>query len=244
MKKLVQVGMAAVMTFAMTACGGGGGGGGSVSTGGVYFTHSELAREFVKRAYSDGGVSLTLVKGDTEHSGYVVVNSYYGLQAVYIDGWTVGNDIRAYMNSQSWYDVYDIGGGRYQDNNGFTYEESSVSNKDLSKMAAMKQAFDIDASAKGIQAQFGLSADRSQVLARLAVQLKNNPKASMTDADYDSYAKEIMGSSIGTLKAALAKQAQGDSTDVMALIDKAAQTNGVGPEQVTQILISMIPSGN
>lgn len=223
----------------LTACGSGGG---SVSTGGVYFTHQQLAQEFVKRAYTDAGVNLSLAKVDTQQYGYIVVNSYYGTQAIYIDGWSVGTDISRYMYSQNWWDVTYIGGGMYQDGRGFVYEETAATSKDLAKMTALKQQLDINSSAKGIQEQFGLSADRSQTLARLAVQLKNNPKASMTDADYDSYAKEIMGSSITTLKAALVKQAQGDSSEVADLIQKAAATNGVGPEQVTKILAAVIPA--
>lgn len=244
MHKILAYGISVAAAFAIVACGGGGGGSGSgsVSTGGVSFTHDQLAQEFINRAYTDAGVSLSLVKSDTNQTGYIVVNNGGALEAVYIDGWSVGQDISSYMNSQAWYDVTDIGGGYYQDADGYIYEETAATSKDLAKLTAVKQNLDINASAKNIQAQFGLSADRSQVLARLAVQLKNNPKASMTDSDYDSYAKEIMGSTITQLKSALTKQAQGDSTDVNALINKAAQTNGVGPEQVTQILNAVLPA--
>ena len=245
MKKTIQTllvcGMSALVATALTACGGGSGAG-SVSTGGVYFTHEQLAQEFINRAYTDAGINLTLVKADTNQSGYIVVDSSYGLQALNIDNWSVGQNISKYIDATPWYDVTPMGGGMYQDGDGYIYEEKTASSKDLAKMAALKQGLDIKASAKNIQAQFGLSAERSQVLARLAVQLKNNPKASMTDADYDSYSKEIMGSSITEVKAALVKQAQGDSSDVNALINKAAQTNGVGPEQVTQILNAIIPA--
>ncbi len=236
---ILQVTSAALMALALTACGGSGG---SVSTGGVAFTHDQLAQEFVKRAYTDAGVSMSLVKSTTNSAGYIVVNDSYGTEAVYIDNWSVGTNIGKYMDAQTWYGVVSIGGGFYKDAAGYVYEETPASSKDLAKLAAVKQSMDINSSAKNIQAQFGLSADRSQVLARLAVQLKNNPKASMTNADYDSYSKEIMGSSITDLKAALVKQAQGDSNDVNALINKAAETNGVGPEQVTQILSMVIPA--
>ncbi|WP_413558055.1 hypothetical protein [Bdellovibrio sp. HCB209] len=240
LKSTLKVGLAAATVFAIGACGGGGGGGGSVSTGNVYYTHEELANEFVKRAYTDAGINLTLVKANTNSAGYIVVDYHGNTQAVYIDGWAVGQNIYDYIYSQQWHDVAYIGNGYYQDSSGYVYEESTASSKDLAKMTAMKQALDINESAKGIQAQFGLSAERSQTLARLAVQLKHNPKASMTDADYDAYTKEIIGSSYNELKNAMVKQAQGDYSDVGALIDKAAQVNGVGPEQVTQILTSLI----
>ncbi|WP_413575329.1 hypothetical protein ACLVWU_13530 [Bdellovibrio sp. HCB290] len=238
-KNTVKLGLVAA-TITMAACGGGGGGGGSVSTGSVYYTHEELANEFVKRAYTDAGVNLTLVKATTNSAGYIVVDYHGNTQAVYIDDWSVGENIHDYIYSQKWYDVSYIGNGYYQDASGYVYEESTTSNKDLAKITAMKQALDINESAKGIQAQFGLSSERSQTLARLAVQLKNNPKASMTDADYDAYTKEIIGSSYNELKRAMVKQSQGDYSDVGALVEKAAQANGVGPEQVTQILTSLI----
>lgn len=224
---------------ALTACGGGVG---SVSTGGVYFSHDQLAAEFISRAYTDAGVNLTLVKSQTLQSGYIVVDSYqYGTEAVYIDGWTVGTDIRSYMDSQTWWGVTYIGNGFYQDVDGYVYEETAANGKDLAKMTAMKQALDINASAKNIQAQFGLSADRSQVLARLAVQLKNNPKGSMTDADFDAYSKEIVGSTFSEIKSAVTKMAQGDSSSADSLINKAAATNGVSSEQAHKILESLMP---
>ncbi|QDK46342.1 hypothetical protein DOM22_14790 [Bdellovibrio sp. ZAP7] len=243
LKTAMSLGLVTATTVAISACGGGGGGGGSVSTGNVYYTHDELAREFVKRAYTDAGVNLTLVKSTTNSAGYIVVDYHGNTQAVFIDDWAVGQDISSYIYSQKWYDVNYIGNGYYQDAAGYVYEETATSSKDLAKVTAMKQAMDINESAKGIQAQFGLSAERSTTLARLAVQLKNNPKSSMTDADYDAYTKEIIGSSYGQLKAAMVKQSQGDYSDVNALVEKAAQANGVGPEQVSQILMSLI-AGN
>ena len=226
---------------ALTACGGGGSGSGSVSTGGVYFTHAQLAAEFVNRAYTDAGITLTLQKTNTQQSGYIVVNDYYGTQAVYIDGWTVGQNITSYINSQTWYNVSYIGSNLYQDAYGYIYSVDSEGTKDLAKMEAIKQGVVLKKSADHIQSQFGLSADRSLAIARLAVYVKNN-QDTLTRSQIDSVVKEISGSSIAELQSAQDKHAQGDDSAVNALISKAAAVNGVGTEHVQQIMSMVIPT--
>jgi hypothetical protein len=49
-----------------------GGGGGNTSTGGVYFTHEELAKEFVRRMSMDLNWSVQLVKTNTAQYNYLV----------------------------------------------------------------------------------------------------------------------------------------------------------------------------
>ena len=226
---------------ALTACGGGGG------SGGYYYDHSQLATEFVNHAYTDAGVNLTLVKTNTFQNGYIVVDNYGTFEAYYIDGWSVGVDISNYVNSGA-ANIYSgldyIGANQYQDPyTGIVFEETTGSSKDLEKLAALKEEFNVQASAEHIKNQFGLSVERSHQVARLAVQLKNTPKASMTDADYDNFSKELIGSSITSVKAALQKQSQGDATDLNSLIAKAAQTNGVGPEHMSKIVNDLFQTG-
>jgi hypothetical protein len=226
---------------AMTACGGGGSGAGSVSTGGVYFTHEQLAAEFVSRAYTDAGITLTLQKTDTQQTGYIVVNDYYGTQAVYIDGWAVGQNISTYINSQTWYNVSYIGSNLYQDAYGYVYSVDTEGTKDLAKMEAIKQGVVLKKSADHIQSQFGLSADRSLAIARLAVYVKNN-QDTLSHDQIDSVVKEISGSTVAELQSAQDKHTQGDDSAVNALINKAAAVNGVGTEHVQQIMSMVIPS--
>ncbi len=236
--KILLNSVLALATCGLFACGGGGGG--STSTGGVYFSHADLANEFVRRAYTDAGVNISLVKADTLQTGYIVVDHLGTYEAYYIDGWSVGTDISRYVNSGA-ANIYTgltyIGGNDYKDPySSIVFEETSGSSRDLEKLAALKEEYNVQASAAHIQSQFGLSMERSREVARLAVQLKNTPKSSMTDADYDNFSKELIGSSITDVKAALQKQVQGDSSDLNSLIDKAAQANGVGPEHMNQII--------
>ncbi len=236
----VSKSIVALSLLSLVACGGGGG---STSTGGVYFSHSDLASEFVYRAYTDAGVNLALVKTDTLQNGYIVVDNNGTYEAYYIDGWSVGTDISNYVNSGA-ANIFSgldyIGGNQYQDPySGIVFEETSANSKDLEKLSALKEEFNVKASAEHIQSVFGLSVERSREVARLAVQLKNTPKSSMTDADYDNFSKELIGSSITDVKAALQKQTQGDSTDLNSLIDKAATANGVGPEHMNKIITGL-----
>jgi hypothetical protein len=239
-KKLTVLAMLALTIGVLTACGGSGSG--TVSTGGVYFTHSELASEFVNRAYADAGIDISLVKSNTLQYNYIVVyDRDYGTYDAYdLTGYNVGDNILDFVTANSDYIYYDLiqnTDGTYEDYyTGTLFEETSATSKDLEKMAALKQELTIQKSAKKIEASYGLSADRSREVARLAVQLKQTPKASMTDADYDAFSKEILGSSITDLKSAVNKKLQGDSSAMDSLVEQAAEVNGVGPEHMNKII--------
>ena len=238
--KVVKFVMLALSVNAFTACGGGGSG--SSSTGGVYYTHAQLANEFVNRAYTDAGIDIDLVKTNTLQTDYIVVYDHdYGTYDAYdLSYYNVGEDVLDYINdNEDWfyYDLIPLGNGTYQDAySGLLFEETGASSKDLEKVAALKQEMIVQKSAKKIEASFGLSADRSREVARLAVQLKQTPKASMTDADYDAFAKELLGSSITQLKSAVTKKMQGDSQAMDSLVAEAAEINGVGPEHMNKII--------
>ena len=242
LKALKASALALGLVALVTACGGGGGGGGSTSTGGVYYTHAQLAQAFVDRAYGDAGIDAKLVKTDTLQYDYIVVYDYdyKTYDAYYIGGYTVGQNVKNYINaynSKNYYDLDYIGGNQYQDYyTGLTFEEGSASSKDLAKLASFKQALAVDKSASKIAASFGLSDERSHEVAKLAVQLATADKKSMTDKDYDNFSKELLGSSITSFKAAMQKSAEGDARDLSNLIDKAAAVNGVGPEHMNEIV--------
>ncbi len=224
----------------VSACGGGGSGG--VSTGGVYYTHEQLAKEFVDRAYGDAGIDATLVKANTLKYDYIVIydHDYNSYDAYYIGDYKVGQNVSDYIfahNSQNYYDLDAIGGNQYQDYyTGITFEETSASSKDLQKLAAVKQEIAIQKSAKGLKAEFGLSDTRSREVARLAVQLAGANKKSMTDKDYDAFSKELLGTSIGKFQSAMKAAKEGNTKSMNSIIDTAAKVNGVGPEHMNQIM--------
>lgn len=121
-----------------------------------------------------------------------------------------------------------------------TFEVAQPSTKDLQKLAAFKQAYAIEASSKKVQQKFGLSLERSTQVAKLALQVKNTPK--MSDDDYDSLSKQLLGVPVSKLDAAIQKTQNNDSTasdDINDIINQAATTNGVGPEEARSLLNSM-----
>lgn len=235
---VLALGVAAVLT----ACGGGGG---STSTGGTYYSHAQLADEFVKRAYGDASIDAKLIKTNTEQYNYIVVYDYDldTYDAYWLGGYNVGENIYDYItrnNSKMYYDLDYLGANRYQDYwTGVTFEETKASSKDLEKVAALKQEVRIQKSAEKLKADFGLSASRARQVARLAIQVADAPKRSMTDRDYDNFSKDLLGSSITSFKSAMKKSAEGDKREMNALIGKAAKVNGVGPEHANQLLNSM-----
>ncbi|HVK61736.1 MAG TPA: hypothetical protein VM432_09310 [Bdellovibrionales bacterium] len=244
MKVLKLVVAALGIASMLTACGGGGGG--STSTGGVYYTHEQLAQAFVDRAYGDAGIDAKLVKTNTLQYNYIVVYDYdYGTyDAYWIGGYNVGENVSDFIsrnNSKMYYDLDYAGGNVYEDYyTGTQFEETTGTSKDLAKVAAIKQQLQIKKSAEKLKAEFGFSEKRSTEIARLAAKLSSAPKASMTDKDYDGFAKEIMGSTFTQLKSALNKSSQGNSADLNALVDQAAKVNGVGPEHMNQVLTGLI----
>ncbi|MES2964905.1 MAG: hypothetical protein V4760_13525 [Bdellovibrionota bacterium] len=230
----------------VAACGGGGGGGTGPTPGPgpgtVYYTHEQLAAEFVDRAWGEAGLDLSLAKTNTLQYDYIVVYDYdYGTyDAYYIGAYSPGMNVANYINAYSssmYYDLDYLGGNQYQDwYTGLVFEEGAPTSKDLAKVAAFKQEVRVQKSAKKIQADFGLSEERSREVAKLAVQLADAPKSSMTTNDYDNFSKELLGSSISQFNQAMKKSAEGDTSALNGLLDKAAKVNGVGPEHMNKIV--------
>lgn len=239
MKKITQALLSMMVLTLMTACGGGGG---STSTGGVYFTHEELAKEFVRRMNIDEGYDLELVKDNTRQYDYVVVYDYDEdtYDAYYLGGYNVGEDLTRYLfnnNNLFYYDLDAIGGGLYEDYyTGIVFEKTQGTSKDLMKLAALEEAVQIKKSAEHIAAEYGLSVDRSMEVAKLSLQWKNTPKDRMTDADHDHYAQEILGYSISDYKQAAEMYAKGDQSKLKELVDGTAVHNGTTPEDVQDII--------
>ena len=231
--------------------------------------HDALASAFIKEATAEH-IPMTLVKTDTQQAGYVVTKDASGnLVAYYIDGWTAGTSVASYVlngtaGQFNYFGVLDNGNGTFSvtvpnsynlqqcnslgscTNNTvdqtytLTFEAAQPSSKDLQKVAAFSQAYEVELSAKKVQQKFGLSLERSSEVAKLAIQIKNVGK--MSNDDYDSMSRQLLGVPITKLDSAMAKTAAGDSSasnDISDIIDSAASTNGIGPEQARLLLNSL-----
>lgn len=238
MNKLGKV-ISLVAVMALTACGGGGGG---TSTGGTYFTHEELAREFVYRMNVDEGYDLELVKDNTLQYDYIVVYDWDldSYDAYYIGAYNPGENLWNYLDDYAYdfyYDLIPIGFNEYEDyDTGIIFEKTAPTPKDRLTMAALEETVMVKKAAKTLNAKFGMSQERSKEVAELAVIWHKAPKDRMTDADHDDFATNVLGHSITDYKAAVEKQMAGDASDLNAMIADTAKLNGLSPEKANQIV--------
>lgn len=189
----------------LTACGGGGSG--SYSTGGVYFTHEQLANEFVRRVNTDvAGYNLTLMKANTEQYGYIVVqgvyandpyNSYY--DAYYIQDWGVGQDLNQYLwdyQNYFYYSLNYIGNGYYEATDGTLFDEVGDS-KNFETLQASAQKIVNNHVSAVLMTEYGMNEETATLAAKLSNAMRNNPD--ITSADVDSASKKLIGYSVTDL---------------------------------------------
>jgi hypothetical protein len=232
------------MTMLLTACGGGGGGSGSTSTGGTYYTHAQLANEFVRRVNSDvSGYDLELVKTYTLQEDYIVVYdwTYRTYDAYYIGHYNVGENLNDYLwdwNDYFFFQLrYDSTWNEYVDPvTGIRFEKQEASGKDLAKLKAFKQDFLINKTASSLQDSYGLSESKSVEVARIAYHIQNAPAGSVTNADIDRFAKKITGSTVTEFQEDFMA---GDVAGLNARIETAQEVTGMGPEATQKLLKDM-----
>lgn len=293
MNKFLQILIVLLSASAITACTGRGGGGGGYYYGGdtgggstvtappalTQAQHDALAQAFIAEATAEG-LNYTLVKQDTDQTGYIVVKMGDGTFSAFdVDYWTQGTSVSSYiadykfltpigpneysyhvsdgyegtswqssgywttdyLGNQSWVDTSGyVDSGWVDTSYDITFEVAQPTSKDLQKIAAFKQSYEVNASAQKVQQKFGLSLERATQVAKLAIQVKNTPK--MSSDDYDSLSQQLLGVPVAKLDKTIIKVANGDATasqDVNDIIDQAAKTNGVGPEQARSLLNSL-----
>lgn len=242
MNKLTKV-ISIVAVMALTACGGGGGGGSS--TGGTYFTHEQLANEFVRRMNIDQGYDLELVKDNTLQYDYIVVYDWDldSYDAYYIGAYNPGENLWNYLYDYEYdfyYDLIPIGFNEYEDPfTGIVFEKTAQTPKDALTIAALEETLLTKKAAQTLNAQFGMSQERSLEVAELAVIWQKAPKDRMTDADHDEFATNVLGHSITEYKAAVEAQMAGDASELNKLIEDTAAVNGLSPEKANQIVNSV-----
>lgn len=222
--------IAVIGALAVSACGGGGGGGTSLT----------YAERWIKDLDAqDTHYSYRLVKDPTKQSGYVVVDDGYHYYAIDIHSSREG----LYANRVDYFDheavsVNYAGNGYYSDYYGNLYETTTGTGKDLEKAAAFVEDLQADKVADQLVADYGLSEKRGLQVAKLTLEWsKLKKKRSVTDADADAFSTEILGFSLNDgIKAVKKAQLEGETSDLNALIDRAADQNGLSPEQVGDLI--------
>lgn len=235
--------MSALMS--LVSCGGSGGG--STSTGGTYYTHEQLAQEFVRRVNTDvWNYDIQLVKANTLKYDYIVVYDYYygSYDAYYIGAYNVGENLTDYLrryNSYMYTDLIPESNNYYLHyNTGTRFEKQEVSSKNLAKMQAIKEQLSVNALADKLKVQYGLSAEKSLDVASFAYKVENSPAGTFKASDYDSFVKELTGSSITEFKNDIVS---GNGRALQQRIDAATEMTGMGSEGVNK-LISDFFAGN
>jgi len=234
LKKLVSI---AVMALTLVACGGGGG---SSSQGGIYFTHEELAEEFVYRLNIDiYGYDVSLVKANTEQFNYIVVRDFDlgTYDAYYIGGYNVGENLNRYLNDYESLFYYDLTAltynNLYESREGILFDKVQENQKNLSQIQANVEKQVIVKMAEKLRTRFvGLSVERSQETARFAYNIQTQPKGTYDLAYYDAFVKQETGSSIDQWKKAIES---GESDLIDQRVAEAEKVSGMGPEGVAEI---------
>lgn len=240
--KKLSVGLA---TLSLIACGGGGGSGNTSVGGGVYYSHAQLAQHFEDAMWYGLGYDVELVKINTLQYNYVVVYDWdLGTYDAYdLTNYNPGEDIGRFLDTNEWrfyYDLIPIGNNTYEDPyTGILFEKTEGTAKDRLKVAKAEEHLHIREAAENLSANYGLSAERAQEVAKAAYIWKKTPKERMTDADHDRIAKEILGHTFTEIKAATDKMLKGDRSELDQMITDAAALNGLTPEEGNAIVESI-----
>jgi hypothetical protein len=187
----------------------------------------------------DLGYDVQLVKTNTLQYNYIVVYDWdYGTyDAYYIGGYNVGENLSNYMNSYEFsffYDLYPETGNTYLDlNSGTRFEKANVTGKNLTTAKALVQEIAIEKAAKKVNAKYGLSEEKSLDVARFAYKIQTSPQGTYKMSDYDSFAKELTGSTITEFQNDIK---EGKMISLTERIQKAAETTGMGPEAMNSLI--------
>ena len=211
------------------------------------------ANWFVNTLNEDSG-SLTydsfyLSKYATEqYDGWVVVydNDYGEYRAVNV--WDYNEYTDAYYfyeyNSRPVY-AYgfdDWGNTVYIDDNGYLFEQTKLSSKDLEKLGQKVEKHNLKKLKSTLISEFGLSEKSAFTVAKLVQGWKKASKSrQMTNKDSQVFFKEVLGFDANEGLKAYKKSMEGDSTDLEGLFVKAAKTaNETSPEHMKKIFFLLL----
>lgn len=237
-KKILRTATAMAMSLTLAACGGSGSG--STSTGGTYYTHDQLAAEFVRRVNVDvSGYDLTLVKSTTQKFDYIVVydNYYHSYDAYYLGNYKVGENLNSYLNNYHhmfYYNLTPQSGNTYWDPvSGVIFEKTQGSSKNLATMKALREEVAIKNKAEDMRIQYGMSEEKALDAARFAYKLKTSAPGTYNAKDFNAFAKELTGSTITEFQDDVKS---GNISSLSERIEKAAEVSGMGVEGVNKLI--------
>ena len=111
------------------------------------------------------------------------------------------------------------------------FEETSLTNKDTLKRAAVVEQYLVVEMAKQVKGKFGLSAERSLKIAKAANHFRKfASKRALTNEDTNAYVTEMIGVDLKTIEAAK------ESGNMQSVLEAAAQKNGTSPEKMAEVI--------
>lgn len=258
MKNLLTT-LLVLSTLLLVSCGPSGGG------GGVYYPPTDRVDAFVQllndQSLYDSHFYLMKHPDQTLTEDFVVVYSD--------DTGYVAYDIRNYISGDSWstYSTYadyqevyihDVTYDPYLDeyfytgfayNNDlfgtyageFVFEEAEGKTKDLQKVGAIKEAYEVSKIAEALSAEYGLSEERGMKIAKMTSDWKKlKGSRALTDADADQFSKELLGVSIAQAEKAYKSFVEGDEAGMKDLIDVASKVNDITPEHTNELINELL----
>lgn len=218
--------------------------------------------EYNKLWYFEDEDGVQLVKADTEQGEgwFVVYNTVYDeYGAIYIGPYEgLGEGMgRDFYNGESGADLYNFlynsgpgivevlvtpnEDGTYTDafGMGFVFEKASSTAYDEELEAAYADALKIRKSVNYLVSEYGLPESSAENFSKLIFRMSAADKRSLTDADYDNFTTELLGSKGAAeryQKAVKNYLTTGDKSDLNKELALTGQHHGVGAEQVSKIL--------
>ena len=195
--------------------------------------------DYLSVANSPGDVVHNLSSYDQTYEQSTWHEGYWASESV--DVYDDYGNVIGYTYQDYWVPGYyttDYYTTTYYTGDGFTFSEDASKSKDLDAIAAASEDADNQALADQIHSQFGLSEERSETLANLAVNYsKLEDSRKLTDADKEVFAKEGLGVSYAQLQNAYQNSAKGgDSKEYDSLVSQAAKLNGTTPEKARALM--------
>ncbi len=239
MKNVLKIALSVATIAALTACGGGGGG--NTSTGGTYFTHSQLASEFVRRLNIDvAGYDVSLVKTNTEQYDYIVVydSTYRTYDAYYIGNYNPGENMATYLNMYEYKFYYDLipqGNNYYKDFlTGKIFEVEDSSSMNVEKVAALQEMAAVAKVAGELREEYGMSQEASLETARFAVNVSKAGAAGVDTKSMDRFAQKLTGSTVTQFQADIKA---GNSASLQNRIETAKAMTGMSDDGIQKLFV-------
>ena len=232
-KNLTKIALAGITLAAITNCGGGGSG--SISTGGKYYSHEEVAEIFVERVYSDVGEDLVLLKANTLRYGYIVARNYtYGtIDGYFIDEYNVGEDLRDYLSDydhKNEYNLTSLGNNTYQDQNGILYSRVQGTNFNVQEIQAAKMYVNIRRSANDLQDKLSVPSALAFSLAKFGASMQGDKISEMSEDEIVGAGKTLF-SHVDPVKF-IAAFSRDDKNALRSMYSKVARDYSTSPEQI------------